>query len=116
MKISMEHQNSLITGRVIGSKGASKKTAFSLVSVSNPDIILWSVKPSEEGIENGLITRLWNMKNDSETATLKLNNPISEAWKTTHIETNEKKLTPSADELKVDFKQNQIKTFRILVK
>lgn len=116
MKFAMEHQNSFVTGIVEGTKGASKKTSFSLLSVSNPDIVLWSVKPSEEGIENGLITRFWNMKNTSQTATIKLKSPITEAWKTTHIETNEMKLTPYAKELKVDFKQNQINTFRVLIK
>jgi alpha-mannosidase len=106
----------LVTGAVTGHVGASNKNTFSLLSFSNPNIILWSAKSSEEGIENGLITRLWNMKNTAQTTTLKLNNPIVEAWQTTHIETNEKKLIPSADELKVGFKQNQIKTFRIVVK
>jgi alpha-mannosidase len=116
MKFAMEHQNSFVTGIVEGAKGASKKTSFSLLSVSNPDIVLWSVKPSEEGFEKGLITRFWNMKNTSQTATIKLKSPITEAWKTTHIETNEMKLSPSIDELKVDFKQNQINTFRVLIK
>jgi alpha-mannosidase len=115
MKFAMEHQNSFVTGIVEGAKGTLKKTSFSLLSVSNPDIILWSVKPSEEGIENGLITRFWNMKNTAQTATITLKSPITEAWKTTHIETNEMKLSPSVDELKVDFKQNQINTFRVLV-
>ena len=116
MKFSMEHQNPLITGKVRGSKSASINTKFSLLSVSNPDIILWSIKPSEEGIENGLITRFWNMNNETETAKLKLNNPIAEAWQTTHIETNEKKLNPIVGELLVNFKQNQINTYRLLVK
>ncbi len=68
MKFSLEHQNPLTTGWIEGENGSVSNT-FSLLSINNPEVLLWSVKPSEEGIENGLITRFWNM--DSKTV-----NPI----------------------------------------
>jgi alpha-mannosidase len=112
MKFSLEHQNPLISGSVNGLK-EGYGSHFSLLTVSDPDVLLWSVKPSEEGIENGLITRFWNFKNEPVSPLIKLNVPIARAWETTHIETNKKELTPVDGALSVFFNKNQINTFRI---
>ncbi len=53
---------------ITGNKSANVASSFSLVNVTNPDVLLWSVKPSEEGIANGLITRLWNLKKRRRTS------------------------------------------------
>jgi len=115
MKFSLEHQNPLATGMVAGVKG-EPKNAFSLLTVSEPNVLLWSVKPSEEGIENGLITRFWNFNAKPVSPTIQLAKPISKAWQTTHIETNEKQLTPTKGILKASFNQHQLKTYRLIVK
>jgi alpha-mannosidase len=114
MKFSLEHQNPLVTGEVTGDKSASNKIQFSMLTVSDPNVLLWSVKPSEEGIENGLIARFWNMKNEAFNPVIKLCIPIKSAWQTTHIETNEKELIPLKHEVSVMFNANQMKTFRII--
>lgn len=72
MKFSLEYQNPLVTGEVSGSKTASKQNEFSLLSVSDPNVLLWSVKPSEEGMANGLITRFWNMGSSKSNPEIKL--------------------------------------------
>lgn len=61
MKFSLEHQNPLVTGLISGSENGYPATHFSLLKVSDLSILLWSLKPSEEGIEEGLIARFWNM-------------------------------------------------------
>ena len=114
MKFSFEHQNPLVTGEVSGGKSASKQNQFSLLSVSDPNVLLWSVKPSEEGMENGLITRFWNMGSSKSNPEITLNQNIGSAWQTTHIETNEKQLKPLNGALSVSFNPYQIKTFRVL--
>jgi alpha-mannosidase len=86
-----------------------------LLTIDKPDVLLWSVKPSEEGIDEGLITRFWNMKNEPVHPVIKLYKPIKTAWKTTHIETNKKLLKPVKGTLPVDFKANQINTYRLFV-
>ena len=115
MKFSLQHQNPLVTGEVSGDKSASNQNQFSLLSVSDPNVLLWSVKPSEEGIENGLIARFWNMKNEASSPVIKLCVPIKSAWQTTHIETNEKALIPLNGKLKIDFLPTQIKTYRVIL-
>jgi alpha-mannosidase len=112
MKFSMEHQNPLTTGWIEGKNG-DNQNKFSLLSVSDPNVLLWSVKPAEEGIENGLITRFWNFNAKPVSPILKLSKPIKTAWQTTHIETNEQKLKPLNGILKANFNQFQMKTFRL---
>lgn len=115
MKFSLEHQNPLTTGWIDGKNGSNQKS-FSLLSINNPKVLLWSVKPSEEGIENGLITRFWNMDLKPLKPVIKLSKPINSAWQTTHLETNEQKLKPITGMLKVNFNQFQMKTYRLMLK
>ena len=68
MKFSLEHQNPLLNGEVLGGKSASKLNKYSLLAVSDPNVLPWSVNPSEEGIKNGIIARFWNFKNEDADA------------------------------------------------
>ncbi len=65
-------------------------------------------------MDQGLITRFWNMSPTSLQPTIKLQGSIRRAWQTTHIETNEKELEPVNGMLPVRFKQHQINTFRLI--
>jgi alpha-mannosidase len=112
MKFSLEHQNPLIAGSVTGTRNGYG-SHFSLITVSDPDVLLWSIKPSEEGIGKGLITRFWNFKNEPVRPVIKLNPSIKRAWQTTHIETNKHEINPVDGILSVEFNKNQINTFRI---
>ena len=116
MKFSLEHQNPFVTGRVEGSEKENAQSTFSFLSINDPSVLLWSVKPSEEGIGNGLITRFWNMNSKPNSPIIKLNAPLSKAWETSHIETNEKQLTPMNGILKADFNPHQLKSYRLILK
>lgn len=115
MKAALEHQNPLVTGMVTGSKAAPLPASFSLLKVSDPAVLLWSIKPSEDGIQNGLIARFWNMGQAASEPILSLSQPISKAWRTSHIETNEGLLKPTKGAVQVRLRQNQIATFRLAV-
>lgn len=114
MKFALEHQNPLVAGRIEGNEVGKSTNTFSLLSVNDPNVLLWSVKPSEEGIENGLITRFWNFNSKPVNSVVKLFKPIGTAWQTTHVETNEQQLTPINGMLKANFNQYQLKTYRLL--
>lgn len=115
MKFSMEHQNPLLTGKVTGGKFASRQIEYSFISVSDPNVLLWSVKPAEEGIDNGIIVRLWNFNNEPVNTLINLNTSIVKAWQTTHIETNQEELKPTDKKISVHFNNNQIKTYRLIL-
>ncbi|MEP6595537.1 MAG: glycosyl hydrolase-related protein [Ginsengibacter sp.] len=116
MKFSMEHQNPLITGMVTGEKAVYPESPYSLIKLSNPNVLLWSLKPSEEGIEKGIIARFWNINNEPAQPFIIFNKMIERAWQTSHIETNEKNITPDKNRLQLNFGPQQINTYRILLK
>ena len=62
MKFALEHQNPPVTGPVSGAGGAAyPEASYSLLTVDDPGVLLWALKPAEEGIDQGLIVRLWNL-------------------------------------------------------
>ena len=115
MKFAMEHQNPLIAGKVSGSKGAYGNQ-FSLFSVSDPSVLLWSVKPAEEGIDKGVIIRIWNMNNIDADCTISSELKIESVKQTTHIETDIESLIPNSGRLNTNIGHNRIETFRLFLK
>jgi len=115
MKFALEHQNPLVTGLVTGSQATYPERTYSLLTVSDPGVLLWSLKPSEDGIRQGLIARFWNMTGKAKTPTVTLANPIRQAWQTTHIETNERALKPTGKQFRPTFAPTQINTYRLQV-
>ena len=60
MRFALEHQNPLVGGTVSGGT-AYPATSHSFLSISDPNVLLWSLKPAEEGIGEGVIARVWNL-------------------------------------------------------
>lgn len=114
MKFSLEHQNPLVAGMITGNRQQLPGKSFRLLTLDNPSVLLWTLKPSEEGIKNGLIARFWNLAPKPVATTMRLAQPITEAWQTTSIETAEKKLATGKATLPVRLAQQQMKTFRLL--
>ncbi|WP_332367620.1 glycosyl hydrolase-related protein [Spirosoma telluris] len=113
MKFSLEDQNPLVVGAVTGTEATYPETTFSLLKTDTPGLLIWTLKPSEEGINNGLIARFWNVNKTAATPTLNWGLPIRRAWQTTHIETNEQALHPANNNLKTNFNARQINTYRL---
>ena len=115
MKFSLEHQNPLIAGKIEGKSG-TYGTQFSLFTVSDPNILVWTLKPAEEGIYNGIILRVWNLDNRDRDCTIYSALPIKKSFNTTHIETNDSEITTLDGKLNVKIGHNRIQTFRIFLK
>ena len=115
MRFSLEHQNPLVAGAITGTQAIYPSPTFSLLTVNDPNVLLWSLKPSEEGIGKGLMARFWNVTGKPATPVLTLPMPIRRAWQTTHIETNERVLKPAGNQLRVPFTPTQINTYRLLL-
>jgi alpha-mannosidase len=119
MRFALEHQNRLITGPVavgvVAKQGQYPADQFSLLRLSNPDVLAWAVKPAEEGIDKGMIVRMWNVADHPNECALRLWRPFTAAQRTTHIETD---LAPAAVEqggLQASFTSQQMQTFRVVV-
>lgn len=115
MKFSMEHQNPLISGMVTGKKSLYPESSYSFLKLTDGNVLLWSLKPSEEGVEQGVIIRLWNINNEAAQPFITFNKMIESAWQTSHIETNEKNIPPRNNKLQINFQPQQINTYRVLL-
>ncbi len=115
MRFALEHQNPPVTGAVTGQPDAPLPVnSYSLLTVGDPGVLLWAVKPAEEGIDHGLIARLWNVSDVPVRTTLSLSPGLARAGRTTHLETDlEPVALTSADALPLAFACQQLQTYRL---
>ena len=112
MRFALEHQNPLVTGVVTGGS-VYPETSFSLVQVSNPNILLWTLKPADDGITDGIIARVWNLSPERQNFSLEMAGGITGAQYVTHIETPTGNATVTNDALVDTSEGNQIRTYLI---
>jgi alpha-mannosidase len=115
MRFSTEHQNPMVAGAITGSPG-SYGSQLSLFTISDPDVLVWAMKPSEEGINKGIILRVWNMSNKESNCIISSEYPIVKCFNTTHIETNGPEIVPEDGKLNLNIGHNRIQTFRIFLR
>ncbi|MBC8011357.1 MAG: glycoside hydrolase, partial [Burkholderiales bacterium] len=119
MRFALEHQNPLVAGQVIADGPAApySETHYSFASVDNPSVLLWALKPAEEGLDHGVIARLWNVSDAPATASIRLTSGTASAQRTTHIETNLEPVALAPDSsLPSSFARQQIQTYRLVPK
>ena len=62
MRFALAHQNPLVAAPVTGQQPHYPETTYSLLKISDPRVLLWSLKPAEDGIESaGIALRVWNL-------------------------------------------------------
>lgn len=71
MKFALEHQNPLVSAKLTGgAAGPLSPDTLAFVRLPSDDVLLWALKPAEEGIESGLIARVWNLADAPRTFAL----------------------------------------------
>jgi alpha-mannosidase len=114
MRFALEHQNPLICGQVTGTVGVLPETSYSALSISNPDVLLQALKPAEEGIDDGIIVRFWNLADEPRNAAIDfLAADVVAAKETTHIETNIGCVPLAGGTISAQFARQQMRTFRL---
>jgi alpha-mannosidase len=113
MKFALEHQNPLVTGAVTGSSGYPA-ASYSYVTVSDPNVLLWALKPADDGIASGVVTRLWNLGSSTSSFSLSLAPGVQSAQKTTHIETPLGSAPVSGGALQGSANAQQIVTYKLM--
>ncbi|MGH7346879.1 MAG: Calx-beta domain-containing protein, partial [Candidatus Rokuibacteriota bacterium] len=112
MRFALAHQNPLTAGAVSGGS-PYPEASHSFLSISDPNVLLWSLKPSEEGIGEGVVARVWNLTAAPTSFSLALDQPISGAKRVWHTETDRDDATVSSGALTSPIAQNQLLTFRL---
>ncbi len=113
MKFSLEHQNPFVTSAVTGTNPSYAENNYSFLTISDPDVLLWALKPAEDGINQGIVTRVWNQANSGRSYTLSLNPDILSGKRTTHIETDITNAGIISGNLSAALAANQIQTHRL---
>jgi alpha-mannosidase len=113
MRFALEAQNPFVAGLVKGGD-SYPETNFSLLTTSNPEVLLWALKPSEDGIDKGIVTRFWSMSPQSGKFTVKVNGGLQKASAITHIETDFRPRPLTGGELRIDAKPWQMQSFSLL--
>lgn len=113
MKFSLEHQNPFVTGTVTGTNPAYSENSHSFLTISDPDVLLWALKPAEDGIDQGVITRVWNQANVARNYTLSLASDILSGKRTTHIETDIDDAVIVSGDLAASLTAHQMQTHRL---
>lgn len=114
MRFSLAHQNPLVAQTIQGGAGYDPKQ-FSLFTFSNPDAMIWALKPAEEGIDKGIILRVWNVADASKPMTVSANVPITKGFSTTHIETDDQAISLDKGKLTTELGHNRLHTFRLFL-
>ncbi len=114
MKFALEHQNSFVVGEVKG--GADYPADFySFLAVDNPNVLLWAVKPADDGIEAGIVLRLWNISQEKQDFSLRVGGEIKKALNLSHIETPMGEATIQSGALADSLNAQQMKTYAVFV-
>jgi alpha-mannosidase len=111
MRFALEHQNPLATGSITGGD-LYPETSYSLLHVDNPNILLWTLKPAEDGLQAGVVARVWNLADEPGDFSLQMNDDeIRAVLSLSHIETPTGSVPVEAGKLVDSIKQQQIKTY-----
>jgi len=114
MKFALEHQNPLVSGKVSGITGYPAKT-YSLLNFSDPGVVVWTLKPAEEGIKEGIIARIWNLESANRKCTISSPLKIRAAKNVTHIEKDLEALQTINGKVVTELGHNRIHSFRIFL-
>jgi alpha-mannosidase len=118
MRWAMGIQNPLVSREIqLDSKvkrQLPEKTYSFLSSAKRDDsaVLLWSLKPSEEGIGEGIIQRFWNVSNTNIDSSIRIEG-LKRVFQTSHIETDSKELLIEQGAAKIKFAPQQMRSFRL---
>jgi alpha-mannosidase len=113
MKFALEHQNPPVTAWLRGGD-MYPETSYSLATISNPQVLLWALKPAEDGPRSGFVVRVWNLASSAQEYSLSLATGIASAMHTTHIETDIEPIPLAAGRVTSHIAPSQIQTVRVV--
>lgn len=110
MRFALEHQNPLVQGTIFaeGNKALPGKE-FSLLKTTDPNVLLWGLKP---GIEGGTVLRFWNMS-DPVDLKIQFDTAPESVFEATHVETPTGSVPVTGKTVGIPFRQQQLKTLKV---
>jgi alpha-mannosidase len=115
MRFSLEHQNPLVAGIVRGTETLYPENTYSFLTLSDPNVLLWCLKPAEDGPAQAVTARVWNFSNTTSRVKISFNPQITRAYQATHLETDLRNASIVNGSLQELVGHHQIKTFRVFL-
>jgi alpha-mannosidase len=112
MKFALEHQNPFVVGEVKGGAGYPADT-YSFLAIDNPNVLLWALKPADDGSDAGIVIRLWNVSQAKQEFSLRVGGEIKKALNLSHIETPIGEATVRDGALVDSLNPQQMKTYAV---
>lgn len=112
MRFALEHQNPLVTALITGGT-AYPETAYSLAQVSSPNAMVWAVKPAEDGIDKGVIFRLWNVASSAQQVDVSLVPTALSVQRVSHIETPIESVPLTGNGMSASLSAQQLQTYQV---
>jgi alpha-mannosidase len=113
MKKALEHQNFMVCGAVTNPASFLPAGQYSFVNNNDPNSLIWAIKPSEEGINNGIIIRVWNLNNTGAAPILTFDLSLIAAKRTTHVETDMNNTDFAGKSLPTAIGHDEMKTYKV---
>jgi alpha-mannosidase len=115
MKFGLEFQNPFVTGAIIGNTNSPyAATNYSLLNISDPSVLLWALKPHDDGITNGIVARVWNLGTNASNLRVTSTVPLASARRVTHIETSLEPLPVKSGALETSLPAQRLESFSLL--
>ena len=115
MKFALEHQNPFVVSEVRGGAGYPSNI-YSLLEIDNSNVLLWAIKPADDGADAGTVIRLWNVSQERQDFFLRFGDgKIIKALNLTHIETPTGDAPLQDGRLTDSINSQQIKTYAVIV-
>ncbi len=120
MRFALETQNPLVGAALPASANATGPLpagSYSFAAVDNANVLLWALKPHDDGPVRGLVARVWNLAGTPQTYTLTTARPVGAARRVTHVETDDATLpapTVANGALTANATAFQLQTHRVL--
>ncbi len=116
MKFAMAHQNPLVAAKLPTNSngGFLPETTFSLLASSDPNVLLWALKPSEDGTSAGeLVLRWWNLDDQSHPLDVDFATRLRSGYRTTHLETDLEPAMINENSLLGQLGKYKLETYRV---
>jgi len=115
MRIALQHQNPVVTGLVTGAFPGLPAAPYGLITVGDPNVLLWAFKPHDDGLGSGIVARAWNLSNQPLTCSLGLTqDTLRAAFACTHLENDVIALPVAGNAVTLPFQPQQLRTVRLV--
>jgi alpha-mannosidase len=115
MRFALEHQNPLVCALITGATNVYPGTTFRFGTVANTNVLVWALKPAEEGVTHGVILRVWNLGTNAADFSFSANGNVTNAIRCTHIETDLEPASVAKGAITATLPAQRMETYRLFL-